>query len=170
MRLVVDMAYATLSLPRLSSKMRLNAYNMKVYLLSILFFICFVSCKKAATTSCGTTMTDIAGNYKIIKYESVSYNTGATQDMTTALPGCMLSAIYHFNSDGTATYSESGSCDGSRDGTWAASNAGFHSTFASVNGNRIDATSITSWDCTNLVLTTMFPSVNYNYRFTLSKL
>lgn len=143
---------------------------MKIYLCSILVVACFVSCKKAASPSCGTTLTDIAGDYKIIKYESVSYNTGATQDITSSLPGCMLSAIYHFISDGTATYSESGGCDGSRNGTWAASNSGFHSTFESVNGNRIDATSITSWDCTNLVLTTMFPSVNYNYRFTLSKL
>lgn len=143
---------------------------MKMYLLSILVFGCLVSCKKTTTTSCQATMTDIAGNYKIIKYESVSYNTGATQDVTSSLPGCMLSAIYHFNSDGTATYSESGVCDGSRNGTWATSNSGFHSTFESANGNRVDATSITSWDCTNLVLTTMYPSVNYNYRFTLSKL
>lgn len=151
-------------------QMTLNAYSMKTYLLSMLVVACFVSCKKSTATSCETTMTDIAGNYKITKYESVSYNTGATQDVTSSLASCALSAIYRFNIDSTATYTELNGCNGSGSGTWATSGSGFHTAFGPGNGNRIDVTSITSWDCSNLVLTTMFPSVTYNYRFTLSRL
>ena len=114
-------------------------------------------------------MAQIAESYQLTKFESVLYNTGAAQDVTSTLTNCELSGIYHFNIDGTAAYTESTNCSGSGSGTWSLSNS-LYTLFTSGDGNRISSTSITSWDCTNLVLITMFPSVTYNYRFTLTKL
>lgn len=114
-------------------------------------------------------MTDIAGTYKITKYETVSYNTGTLQNVTSSLTSCQLSAIYHFSADSTAAYAEPANCGGSSSGTWRISGSGFYVSFNSVNANLIGLTSITSWNCDDLVLTTLFPSVDYNYRFTLTR-
>jgi Lipocalin-like domain len=115
-------------------------------------------------------MVEIAGRYKLTKLESVSYNTGAAQDITSMLTSCELLSIYNFNADGTATYTEVTNCNGSGSGTWNLSEAGLNTSFTTGSGNRISLTSIVSWDCTNLVLITRLPSVTYNYRYTLTKL
>ena len=143
---------------------------MKTFFLSILVISFVVSCKKKDTDTCEITMAEIAGSYQLTKFESVSYNTGAAQDLTSTLPSCELSGIYNFKTDSTATYTELTNCNGSGNGTWSLSDAGLYTSFTSGNGNRISSTSITSWDCTNLVLMTRFPSVPYNYRFTFTKL
>jgi len=41
-----------------------------------------------------------------------------------------------------------------------------YTNFATGTGNRIGSTSIVSWDCSELVLITQFPSVTYNNRYT----
>jgi hypothetical protein len=114
-------------------------------------------------------MAQIAGTYQLTKFQSVSYNNGATQDLTSTLTNCELSGIYHFKTDGTATYTESINCSSIANGTWNLSNGSLYTLFTSEDGNRISSTSITSWDCTNLVLLTSFPSVEFNYRYTLTK-
>lgn len=143
--------------------------NIKMCLATILVAACFASCKKGHLNNCKATMTDIAGAFKITKFETVSYSTGAAQDITSSLTSCQLSAIYQFNADSTATYNEPANCGGSSSGTWSVSGSGFYASFNSANANRIGLTSITSWNCVDLVLTTLFPSVNYNYRFTLTR-
>ena len=112
--------------------------------------------------------TQIVGSYHLTKFESVSFNTGAAQDLTPTLTNCELSGIYYFKTDGTATYAES-NCSNIASGTWNLSNGSLYTLFTSGDGNRISSTSITSWDCTNLVLLTSFPSVEFNYRYTLTK-
>ena len=114
-------------------------------------------------------MAEIAGRYKITKLESVSYNTGAAQDITSTLTNCELLSIYNFNAGGTATYTELTGCNGSGSGTWNVSETGLYTSFTTGGGNRISLTSILSWDCISLVLITRWPSVTYNYRYTLTK-
>jgi hypothetical protein len=148
-----------------------NAYR-KIFFSTVLLIVCIVSCKKKDTNTCETTMADIAGSYHLTKFESVSYNTGAAQDVTFFLTSCELSGIYKFNIDSTATYSELTNCNNSGSGVWTASETTFYTFFTSGTGNRLSGLtlSITSWDCTNLVLLTSFPSVDSNYRYTLTKL
>ncbi len=114
-------------------------------------------------------MAEIAGSYHLTKFESVSYNTGAAKDNTSSLTSCELSDIYTFHADSTAAYSELTDCNNNGSGGWGVSNATLYTSFTSGTGNRISGTSITSWDCSNLVLLTRFPSVDSNYRFTLTR-
>jgi hypothetical protein len=142
---------------------------MKTFFLLSLFITCFLSCKKKEATTCEITMTEIAGHYKFTKLEKVSYGTGEAQDITSTLTSCELSGTYTFNIDSTATYSESGNCNGSGTGTWDLPGTWMYTAFTLGNGNRINATFIESWDCSNLVLITRYPSVNYNFRTTLTR-
>ncbi len=119
--------------------------------------------------TCAITMAAIAGSYRLAKYELVSYNTGAAQDLTSTLNSCQLSGIYNFNIDSTAAYTELNNCSGSGSGRWGLSGTSFYTSFTSGEGSRINLTSITSWDCTSLVLTTSFPSAVSNIRYTLTK-
>jgi hypothetical protein len=57
-------------------------------------------------------MTDIAGNYKKTKFESVSSSTGEAQDLASTLTSCELSGIYNLNPHSSATYSELVNCNG----------------------------------------------------------
>jgi len=114
-------------------------------------------------------MASISGNYKFTKLEKVAYSTGETQDITSTLTSCDLSGIYTFKTDSTVTYTESTNCNGNGIGTWNLPGTFMYTTFASGNGNRINATLIESWNCFNLVLLTRYPSVTYNYRFTLAR-
>ena len=143
---------------------------MKTLFLISLVITCIVSCKKKDVTTCDITMSEIAGNYKLTKLESVSYSTCAAQDLTSTLTSCELSGIYNFNTDSTATYSELVNCNGSGSGNWKLSETWLYTSFTSGNGNRISSTLIESWNCSNFVLMTRYPSVNYNYRFTLRRL
>ncbi|HLK30542.1 MAG TPA: hypothetical protein VKT28_18315, partial [Puia sp.] len=125
----------------------------------------FVACAKKDTNVCQTTMAEITGTYHLTKFESVSYQTGAAQNRTSSLTSCEVSGIYKFNIDSTVTYSELSNCNNSGNGVWWASKTSFYSLFASGVSNRIGggAISITSWDCTNLVLITNYPAVDSNY-------
>jgi len=143
---------------------------MKIRFLIGLIITCTVSCKKRDSPACVITTAQIAGHYKLTKLESVSYNTGIAQDLTSTLTNCELSGIYNFNNDNTATYSELVNCNGSSSGTWALSETWLITSFTSGIGNRINGTLIESWNCSILVLTTQYPSVNFNYRFTLRRL
>ena len=155
---------------KLSHTDDIKLINMKIFSFSVLIVICIVSCKKKDVNTCHINMTEIAGSYKVTKLESVSYNTGAAQDLTSTLTSCELLGIYNFNADSTATYTELANCNGSGSGTWNLSEGGLYTDFTTGSGNRISLTSIVSWDCANLVLITRWPSVVYNYRYTLTKL
>ena len=143
---------------------------------TLLLIVSVVSCTKQDTIKkdtsvCATTMAEIAGNYHLTKFESVSSNTGAAQDRTSALTSCELSGVYRLNIDSTVTYSELSTCNNSGTGIWQASEWSFYTFFASGTRSRIGGivTSITGWDCTHLVLRTNYPTVDSNYRYTLTK-
>src|SRR5215467_3110350 len=128
---------------------------MKAFFISILAILLIESCKKNTSNTttaktCGKTMTEIAGRYKLTKVELVSYWTGATQDVTSTLPTCELSGIFDLNRDSTAVYTEPPGCDGSGTGTWGIT-GNLYTVFPSGNGVYISDTEITSWDCDNLV-------------------
>ena len=147
---------------------------MKNIFFSILAILLLASCKKNNTNTCEQTMAEIAGKYKLIKLELVSYKTGAIQDVTSTLTSCQLSGVFVLHSDSTATYTELSSCNDSGTGTWNLSGGinsseNLYASFTSGNGNYISLTSISSWDCRNLVLTTSFPYAQYNNRYTLAK-
>src|SRR4051812_31315355 len=135
--------------------------TMKIFLIALLT-VCIVSCKKNDSTTCEITMTQIAGSYHLTKFESVSYNTNATKDKTSTLTNCEISGIYHFNTDSTATYWVT-NCSRVESGTWSLSGSFLNTSFTSSDVNRINNTLIISWNCTNLVLITTFPSVDSNY-------
>jgi hypothetical protein len=143
---------------------------MKVVCISLLAIIIIASCKKKDIATCETTMAEIAGNYKLSKLEKVYYNPDAIQNVTNTLTPCELSAVYVLKTDSTAVYTEPGTCTGNSTGSWYTQGAGMFIFFSSGNGSKINSASFTSWDCTSLVLTTMYPTVAYNYRYTLSKL
>ena len=142
---------------------------MKALFVGILLTVFIASCKKEETRTCKKNMKSIAGRYKLSKVELVSYKTGEAQDVTSTLSNCDLSGIYIFNTDNTTTYAEMGNCSGSGSGTWGLSGGNLFTSFENGNGNKISPTSIVSWDCTNLVLITRFPTVEYNNRYTLTK-
>lgn len=143
---------------------------MKTFILLVLVIPACLSCKKEKTTACEISMAAIAGSYKEIKFESVAYATGAATDLTSTVSACELSGIYTFRPDSTATYTEPGSCTGSGSGTWETPGTWMTTSFTSGSGNRIRGTFIESWDCSLLVLITRYPSVDHNFRFTLSRL
>lgn len=147
---------------------------MKKIFFGILAIVLLASCKKNNTNTCEQTMAEIAGKYKLIKLEQVSFKTGAIQDVTATLTGCQLSGVFVLHSDSTATYTELSGCNGSGTGIWNLSGGinsseSLYTSFTSGNGNYISLTSISSWDCRNLVLTTNFPGAQYNNRYTLAK-
>ena len=111
----------------------------------------------------------MTGRYRLTKFEWVYYNTGGAQDMSSTLLGCELSGIYTLKPDSTASYTESTGCTGSGSGTWSLSSVILLTAFTFGDGNRINLTYVQSWDCSILVVMTAFPSVEYNYRFTLTR-
>ena len=144
---------------------------MKKFLFISLTILYFISCKKSneVVPVCDISMGEVAGNYNLVKVESVQYSTGLATDITSTLPSCELSGIYIFNTDSTASYTELSNCSGSSSGTWEISNLWLYTDFASGDGSRISPTLIESWNCSTLVLITRYPSTAYNYRFTLSR-
>ena len=138
----------------------------KFYYIIILFLF---SCTRNHITSCQITMDDIAGKYKITKLESVAYSTGDAQDITSTLTTCERAGIYTFNTDSSAAYIEPNNCTGSGTGKWYTSNMWFYISLTPSDASRIGSTLIEKWDCSNLVLITRYPSVNFNNRYTLTK-
>lgn len=126
------------------------------------------SCKKNDTPVCETNMASMAGSYHLTKFERVAFSTGIPQDVTGTLSSCELSAVYNLNPDSTATYSEGGSCTGSGSGNWQYS-TNFIFSFKSGNGVRLNTAFFYSWNCTNLVVMTAYPSTVSNDRYTLTR-
>jgi hypothetical protein len=147
----------------------LKREHMKTFFAGILLIAFIGSCKKNGAAICEQNMAGIAGKYKITRLEHVSYNTGAAQDATSTLTSCELSGTYTLRADGNATFAESINCNGSGNGTWDLSGGHFYISLNAGDGNQIGLTSVVSWDCTDLVLITQFPSVDSNYRFTLTR-
>ena len=143
---------------------------MKIFFFCILITTCVASCKKNHVDTCLINLAQIAGSYKLTKLETVSYSTGAASDITSSLSSCDLLSIYNFRADGTATYTELANCNGSGSGTWSLSETELFTYFTTGSGNRINLTSIVSWDCANLVLITRWPSVAYNYQYILTRI
>jgi len=149
---------------------------MKKLFISIVVITGILSCNKkkdtTGTTPCTVTIPAIAGSYKLTKLETVSFDNKTIQDITSTLSSCDLSGIYFFNADSTATYSAAAACSGNSSGTWRLGGVtGFFTSFNPGNkGIGTTATLISSWDCTNLQLMTMYPTVAFNHRFTLTRL
>ena len=135
----------------------------------ILVIISLASCTKNVTRVCEINMSSIAGNYKLTKFELVSYNTGVAQDVTSTLTNCESSGVYKFNVDNTISYTEMNNCNGNGNGIWNLTDGNLTTSFESGNGSRISNASIQNWDCKDLVLITSFPSVENNNRYTLTK-
>lgn len=138
----------------------------------LLFLATIVLCCKKSTKPvvCETTTASITGSYHLTKYERVIYATGIPQDMTNTLSACELNAVYKLNADSTAIYTENGSCTGSGTGNWRLYNgSSFVFNFKSGNGMRLNTGMFNSWDCTNLVLMTAYPSTISNDRYTLTR-
>jgi hypothetical protein len=145
---------------------------MKLLISLLVAILLLASCKERSITDsvpCELTMPLVAGNYKITKLEKVYYATGIAEDVTTSLTNCDLTAVYNLKIDSTASYSVAAACTGNATGTWNISSANFHCSFTSSEANRISNTSTASWDCSKLVLITMFPSVVFNLRYTLTR-
>lgn len=116
------------------------------------------------TNTCDTTVAGIAGSYQLVKL--ISFKNTDTLDLTPISTSC-----YTFNASGTANYVQSTNCNGSNGGTWNVFNGIF--SFSLMGGDNTTIfnsalTLITIWDCTNLVLTTDYPSAT-NYRYTFKK-
>jgi len=139
-------------------------------LLPVILFMGVLSGCHKSTESCEQTMSAIAGQYKITRYERVTYGTGAVQDVTFYLTGCQLSGIYTLSADSTIIYQEQSNCTDSGAGRWRIESGGFYTEFNSGGGRNINLTTIVSWDCTNLVLISHYPNANFNDRFTLTRL
>ena len=150
---------------------------MRVFYLGLLLLVFLSSCKKQKEDSsantgnnCEISMTSVASRYKMTKLEYVSYNTGAAQDMTSLLSSCDLSGVYVFRTDSTATYFEAANCTGSSgDGSWKLEGTWLLTDFNTGNGYKVGLTTVESYDCKHLVVITRFPSVEYNYRYTLTR-
>ncbi len=142
---------------------------LKTSITTLLLITFFFSCKKNNTGACEETMSSIAGRYKISKFELVSYNTGQSQDVTSTLTACQLSGVFNLRADGTVSYTESADCKNNGSGTWSVSDHTISASFDSGNNVLIEASHIVSWDCTSLVVITLFPSVANNNRYTLTR-
>lgn len=145
---------------------------MRLFIAIVVAIVLLVSCKEKLVTDpvpCELTMPLVAGNYKLTKLEKVYYATGIAEDVTTNLTSCDLAAVYNFKIDSTVTYTVPAACTGNATGTWNITGANFHCSFTSSEANRISNTSTVSWDCSKLVLITMFPSVVFNLRYTLTR-
>jgi hypothetical protein len=143
---------------------------MKKMLFSLLLIsTVMVSCSKDdAAPSCATSVSGIAGSFKITKLELVT--NGVPSDITLGLTSCELSGIYRLNADKTATYTEAGSSctDSWSGGSWdVVSNKLIIKD--DTNSEWYNA-SITSWNCSNLLIsesgTIGSQTVNYVTTFT----
>lgn len=138
--------------------------------LSILIITCLASCHKKETTNCETDITQIAGSYQLTKLEKVYYSTGAVQDVTNTLTSCQLSGIYHLNANSTAVYTEEATCTGSGTGTWRLEGTTPYIYFNTGFGGWINSAPFQQWDCNQMIFMTYYPTIEYNCRFTLSRL
>lgn len=144
--------------------------------LILLCMLCsaFFSCKKSNTetgnTGCEVSVSSLAGKYRLTKAERVAFTSGTATDITSTISNCELTAEYNFDTNGTATYTESSACTGSGSGTWRIEGGDIVIEFTSGNGSRVNSTSVVSWNCATLVLITRTPATIYNYRYTLSRL
>jgi hypothetical protein len=139
----------------------------KIILASLVILSALVSCKKDSTTApvCEKTVAGIAANYKITKVEVVN-GSSATDITTTVLDACKLGAIIQLKTDGSIVYTEVGSsCTGSGTGTWAVA---ANTISIAVTGAPFNVTgaSITSWDCSTLVVTDASATPDARYTFT----
>ncbi len=148
---------------------------MKIKIFVTAFLLCMLfSCKKndKTTSNCDKTVASIAGTYSIIKYE-IKLN-GAFQDFSNLLETCELDDKLSLNKNGTTIYQDLGTvCSPPRNstGTWGISPSG-KITINDNNGGTADITAadITSFDCTNLILTITNPNTpSDQYRVTLKK-
>ncbi|MFT3911013.1 MAG: hypothetical protein QM737_16460 [Ferruginibacter sp.] len=125
---------------------------MKKILLGMLVLaaITGTSCKKDKDKSCEKSVAGIAGNYKVTKYESVAGSQ--TQDQTSSFfTACDLNGIYALKADKTWTYTETGTCTGTDNGTWDVTDGKI--TVKDASGFTVaDNLPITTWDCTTLVV------------------
>ena len=142
---------------------------MKILFAGILVFVFLAGCRKKSDT-CDQNMADIAGKYKMTKFEQVSYSTGMAQDVTSYLTACQVSGIYTLNADSTMIYTETANCTGSGAGRWNIDGGHFYTEFNSGSSYLIHPTVIVSWDCNTLVLMTQYPNANTNDRITLTRL
>jgi hypothetical protein len=149
--------------------------QMKAYISILLLCHLLFSCNKsgdtgaAALTHCDLSMITLAGNYQLTRLEQVAYATGIATDVTGSLTDCELPGIYNFKPDSTATYTEPAGCNGNGTGKWSIAENILTLSFSSGNATRLNFTTLVSWNCSNLVLITHYPSTLFNNRYTLTK-
>lgn len=142
---------------------------MKSFLLSMLAIVLIVSCRYDMKQNCATTMAAIAGRYHITKLEQVAFTTGVAQNITSTLTTCQLSDVYSFYIDSTATYTPLPGCGTNESGRWSVDNGYVSISFDPGNAHILSLTAFVSWDCSKLVMITLYPNAVSNNRYTLTK-
>jgi hypothetical protein len=138
---------------------------MKSLLAGILGIALIVSCKKDVTKDCRLTMPAIAGRYHITKLEQVAFDTGIARDITFSLTNCQLADVYTFSMDSIATCIPLPGCSNNGVGKWTVEDG-----HVSILLNNFPMTAFVSWNCSNLVMITLYPSTVSNDRYTFTKL
>lgn len=127
----------------------------KIILFSTVLLVALSSCKKdKASTSCNKTMADIAGTYSIVKIE-IGFG-GTFVNITDSLDACEKDDKLTLNANGTTAYMDQGTvCSpaGDDSGTWSIDANGKMTIDDNGGNSDVSKATITSFDCTTLVLT-----------------
>lgn len=129
----------------------------------LLSFFILVSCKKDKAVNCERTTENLAGTYILVKGEIGSNNNFNEIDLRNA---CEKDDQYILNTDGTVNYKDAGTtCEpiGDENGTWSLNAAGKISLVAGYA--MIAEGEVTSFDCSNLVITTSVSGIQYRFTF-----
>ncbi|UEG50609.1 hypothetical protein LK994_03880 [Ferruginibacter lapsinanis] len=132
----------------------------RIFLASLVIIITLMSssCKKDKSTKCYISIKDITGFYRITKVM-----IGGADVTSTYMTPCRQSANLQLYNDKTAIYEETGaSCTGTSGGTWDL-NLTTNKISVATGGNIVNITdaTVTSWDCSSLVVSGNYSGSDY---------
>ncbi len=140
----------------------------KIILSLVVASIAFASCKKDKTVNptCESTVLGIAGAYKITKVVASPSGLGPIDITATYLSdACTASGVYQLNAaDSSVTYSQTASCLGSGSGSYNV--VGSAITIESSGNGDDFAGTISSWNCTDLVIRDLTSGTTLDYTLT----
>ena len=138
--------------------------KIKTLSLAALSLLLFGSCKKDKANSCDKSMAAIAGTYSITKIEIGSNGNFVDVDDRDA---CEKDDHIVLNQNGTLQYQDDGiTCDpnGEDSGTWNIDSNG-KITMSGAGDFYAQTADVTSFDCTNLVITGTESGIQYRVTF-----
>ena len=124
----------------------------KKLMIPVLLIVMFSACKK--DKNCDKSMAAIAGTYSLVKAEIGT--GGVFLDFTSQIDACEADDILVLNANGTSGYIDFAtvcSTPGDATGTWSINAAGVMTINNSGSSLDVDNATITSFDCSTLVLT-----------------